>query len=144
MEVYIATSGAYSDYHIVAAFSDKTKADAFAEKVNSADKDYYWDKVDIETYQLDMPKCQWARTLVVIDESGEVVHTSLNVAEQIATPHFSKWSLLKGQTVALELSINTPDKQRAIKAAHEKWAAIKAAIPWGNSNALALLCGKSD
>ena len=37
MKIYIVTCGEYSDYGILAAFLDKTKAEAFVEKYNRPD-----------------------------------------------------------------------------------------------------------
>lgn len=51
-EIYIVTSGCYSDYHIVTVFMDKDKAKAFVEAYNSHKTSKYYDDYEIETYKV--------------------------------------------------------------------------------------------
>ncbi len=51
-KVYIVTTGEYSDYHIVAAFSKKEKAEQFLEFIE-ANKKYVYDRYRIEELVLD-------------------------------------------------------------------------------------------
>lgn len=54
MKIYIITCGEYSDYSILAAFLDKTKAEAFAQKYNRG-IDYDPDKAEVEEYEEGVP-----------------------------------------------------------------------------------------
>ena len=51
-EVYIVTSGCYSDYHIITVFTDKEKAKAFVDAYNSHKTSKYGDYYEIETYKV--------------------------------------------------------------------------------------------
>lgn len=53
MKIYIVTCGEYSDYCILAAFLDKAKAEAFAQKYNRGDQQY--DEARIEEYEDGVP-----------------------------------------------------------------------------------------
>lgn len=54
MKVYILTKGEYSNYHIVAVFSTKEKA----EECKILFTDEYTDRIEIEEYEIDkIPEC---------------------------------------------------------------------------------------
>lgn len=71
-KVYIVTKGEYSDYHIMAAFANKSTAEEFAKKATGP-----YDEARVETYDLrgDMPK-QITRYFVEVDSDGNVVQKS--------------------------------------------------------------------
>ena len=134
--IYLVTSGDYSDYGIEAAFSTEEMAEKFAAEFNS---DVSCDTAEVEKFVLDMPQAEWAVFDVDIDEGGDAVkvarHASCDSTER---PRFC-WS---GRHVCpLRVSVRTNDKDRAIKVAAEKWAVIKATIPWGDEGALTELVG---
>ena len=54
MTIYIVTAGEYSDYGILAAFLDKTKAEQFVERYNRG-VNYDSDKAEIEEYEEGVP-----------------------------------------------------------------------------------------
>lgn len=50
-KVYIVSEGCYSDYHIVAIFSDKNKADIHATLLNSTES--FYDEARVEEWDID-------------------------------------------------------------------------------------------
>lgn len=68
MKVYVITSGEYSDYHIVAIFTDKQKAHEFMDNANYF-RDYGYDNgVDIMEMDTDMKHNKRPTTAVVYAE----------------------------------------------------------------------------
>ena len=55
MKIYIVTCGKYSDYGILAAFLDKTKAEAFAKTYNRGHGTEHYDEARIEEYEDGIP-----------------------------------------------------------------------------------------
>ena len=55
MKIYIVTCGEYSDYGILAAFLDKTKAEAFAKTYNRGHGTEHYDEARIEEYEDGIP-----------------------------------------------------------------------------------------
>lgn len=55
MKIYIVTCGEYSDYSILAAFLDKTKAEAFAQKYNRGHGTEHYDEARIEEFEDGIP-----------------------------------------------------------------------------------------
>ena len=69
---YVVTSGEYSDYHIDGVFSDKKKADFFADK----DVERNVEEYDVDDEQMLREK-QWYKVDIYIGESLEVKRTSI-------------------------------------------------------------------
>lgn len=55
MKIYIVTCGEYSDYAILTAFLDKSKAEAFAQKYNRGHGTEHYDEARIEEYEDGVP-----------------------------------------------------------------------------------------
>lgn len=55
MKIYIVTCGEYSDYCVLAAFLDKTKAEAFAKTYNRGHGTERYDEARIEEYEDGIP-----------------------------------------------------------------------------------------
>lgn len=55
MKIYIVTCGEYSDYGILAAFLDETKAKMFVEKYNRGYGTQHYDEAKIEEYEEGIP-----------------------------------------------------------------------------------------
>jgi hypothetical protein len=53
-EIYIVTSGEYSDKHNVAVCSTCEKAEALVAKIKEQDSSYWSENVDIEVFELDI------------------------------------------------------------------------------------------
>lgn len=53
MEIYIVTSGCYSDYGINAVFSTREKAQEYCDMHNNSSES--WDSYSVETYAVDEP-----------------------------------------------------------------------------------------
>ena len=69
---YVVTSGAYSDYHIDGVFSDKEKADFFADK----DSDRCVEKYDIDDEQM-LRQENWYEVEIYVGESLETKDISV-------------------------------------------------------------------
>ena len=136
---YIVTYGDYSDYGILAAFSTREMAERFAATHNNGDS--YYAKADIEEYELDCPPDNWVTYSVWLNEAGDVTYLSRSVSACSCAPIGPRFAYTYRDREEAQLAIEerVNDEQRAIKAAHEKWAAIKAAVPWGDEKALELL-----
>ena len=136
--VYIVTRGDYSDYSIVAAFSSRELAERFVAVYNQGD--YAYDRAGIEEYELDCPSEDWVTYIVWLNEAGDVTFLGRSVSASDSVRAEPRFAYRYGQDDAqLAIEERVDDQQRAVKAAHEKWAAIKAAIPWGADKALELL-----
>lgn len=55
MKIYIVTCGEYSDYGVLAAFLDKSKAEAFVQKYNRGHGTEHYDEASIEEYEDGVP-----------------------------------------------------------------------------------------
>ena len=55
MKIYIVTIGEYSDYGILAAFLDKSKAEAFTQKYNRGHGTEHYDEARIEEFEDGIP-----------------------------------------------------------------------------------------
>ena len=62
-KVYVVTEGSYSDYHIVAIFSDKNNADIHAALLNSTES--FYDEARVEEWDVDD---------VEIDTRQKIIH----------------------------------------------------------------------
>jgi len=79
-KVYIVTQGCYSDYHIVAVFSNKEIAEKYAKKINSE-----WDPADVEEWGVDA----WVEEIqkgydaweVRMKENGEAIVDKIDYAK---------------------------------------------------------------
>lgn len=131
MKIYIVTCGEYSDYGILAAFLDKSKAESFVEKYNRPDGCY--DKAEIEEYEEGIPfdfnshDIYEVRFYEGTDRVPDVTKTELrfwyqNIPRVVApgSPYVSGWSHL--------VTVAAKDKEHAFKIACDtlaKWKAEK-------------------
>jgi len=84
VKVHIVTAGEYSDYCIIAAFSNATVAKEFKDLYNAT---------KVEVWSLDQPKAEWVTTTVRMSRSGEVLET-WSVASSLMSM-IILWSLLQ-------------------------------------------------
>lgn len=126
MTIYVVTSGQYSNYHIVAVFTDPALAEAFVEQF---DRQSRWDKAEIEEWKSDRPFTRvppgmthyrvmapdddpegdphwWANPWTLDDEDDTVSDVPSR------QPHTGNWRML----------VIAPDKTHAIKIATERLA----------------------
>lgn len=133
MKIYIVTCGEYSDYSILAAFLDKTKAEAFAEKYNRPDG--YYDRAEIEEYEEGIPfdfntqDIYEVRFYEGTDRAPDVTKTELSDSfmyqniPRVVAPNasvYSNWSHL--------VTVAAKDEEHAFKIACDvlaKWKAEK-------------------
>lgn len=133
MKIYIVTCGEYSDYGILAAFLDKTKAEAFVEKYNRPDG--YYDRAEIEEYEEGIPfdfnshDIYKVRFYEGTDRAPDVTKTELNDSfmyqniPRVVAPsssYISNWSHL--------VTVAAKDEKHAFKIACDtlaKWKAEK-------------------
>ena len=84
--VYILTEGDYSDYHIIAVFSDKARAIEFMKRRRSDLTDEQIEEYFVEEWPLDIdvtPQGQWLAVCYLWDEFA----TSIEYVE----PHERRW-----------------------------------------------------
>ncbi len=130
-KVYVATTGEYSDYHIVAIFSKKELAEEYKKlQGGSSDADYWITQarttdLDIEEWELDRPKDDWMTIEVRIDKEGNVDEIVRSIDGNTGFVCFDyKGNLLWGVRVNKDES--------AIKVVNEKRAQILAINAWGD------------
>lgn len=91
-KIYVVTAGSYSEYHLVALFSDEVVANKFAEENNKCSGDYY-----VESYLLDSEPIPVAKPIysVSIDMATAVItdlptssKMALCVNNQLSVTHF--------------------------------------------------------
>ena len=136
-KVYLLTQGSYSDYHIVAAYSTKERADAGLAKYTRDSSEYTMAK--LEEYELDsyIPITDYWISAILKD--GTVSGAKRDVLYPSDTPRRKAGANFYQSGV--EFYIPTDDKERAIKIALEKWTQIQAQNMWGNNRALSILMG---
>lgn len=131
MKIYIVTAGEYSDYGILAAFLDKTKAEQFVEKYNRPDG--YYDRAEIEEYEEGIPfdfntqDIYEVRFYEGTDRAPDVTKTELSDSfmyqniPRVVAPHasvYSNWSHL--------VTVAAKDEDHAFKIACDALAKWKA------------------
>jgi len=143
--VYIVTAGSYSDYHIITAFSTPEMAERFVAEYNGQHGSYYGEKAEAEEYTLDSPPPEWKYADVFLDEGGNVteIRWRISTAGAPAAPYFT-WPFRAAEPTLLCVQVQTEEEERAVKVAHEKWAAIKAAVLWGDHEAVSRLTGGNN
>ena len=131
MEVFIVTSGSYSDYQIHAVFSNRKKAKAYIKTGENAPGPYGTnnrDKYAIEEYDVDLPRFRWFTTLVSMDKEGNVDEATVCFeAEESGLVWFV---FQEGKPIRMRWSVNTDDRDRAVKVANEKRSQIIALNLW--------------
>lgn len=144
-EVYIITEGEYSDYRIIAVFSDEQAAQAFVDDYNEQAE---FNRADIEEWPIDDRTRRGDKRIghtVVMARDGTVLKC-WSYGNATYYPKQSIWSIARcpigparpevhGDTAAtlLELlgtNIYARDEQHAIKIANEKRAQLIAEGLW--------------
>ena len=125
-KVYIVTEGVYSDYHIVAVFSDKKLAENFVAKYKGSKR---YDEVRIEEYNLDVPPEKWDWIFVRMDREGNVLEYWSEVSTEPLEPNPSKPEFdIEGNLI---LYVNTDSVEKAVKVANEVRARLLSMDLWG-------------
>ena len=79
-KVYVVTEGSYSDYHIVAIFSDKNNADIHAALLNSTES--FYDEAIVEEWDVDDVEIDTCKKLIryatVYYCKGEITHVNIS------------------------------------------------------------------
>lgn len=79
-KVYVVTEGSYSDYHIVAIFSDKNNADIHAALLNSTES--FYDEARVEEWDVDDVEIDTCKKLIhyatVYYCKGEITHVNIS------------------------------------------------------------------
>lgn len=125
-KVYIVTEGCYSDYQIIAAFSDKDKADRYAG---------IHDDAEVEEWALDEPESEWPVVKVMMRENGNVHEHYAYSGDCTGFEKFLKWTIppvYNKTEFILSWVVRTHDPQHAYKVVAEKHAEIIAADAWGD------------
>lgn len=85
-EIHVVTKGSYSDYHIIALFSDKSKAEGYTKLINGSGEDEDEDGAKVESFPLDNldfnAESKWFE--VAFNNAKEVVKVCEGDAEQVA------------------------------------------------------------
>lgn len=72
MKVYVLTQGEYSDYHIVGIYSTKEKAQELCDAICASYT--FWDKPQIEEYELDERSPSMGYVCVGYMPEGNIIH----------------------------------------------------------------------
>ena len=133
-KVYVVTAGVYSDYHILAIFTSRKRAEEYKKKAEKVWL-YYQEEIRVEEYPLNMPPSQWVKTCVRISRDGQVIETWKWIAKgevreiEEDLPFYD----VQGNLVWI---VHTEDEEKAIKVANEIRAIILANDEWGDEEAL--------
>ena len=122
-KVYIVTAGNYSDYHIVAVFSTRKKAEEFLKRYEEV---YPYIDVRIEEHPIDVPVEKRFGYRVMMKKNGDVVSIEKAYETQFG---FRGFHFLSGDLI---WAVNTDDEKKAIKVVNEKRAIILAHDAWGD------------
>jgi len=116
-EIYIVTSGEYSDYHIARVFSTRKKA---LEYLDTKDDDY-----TLEVFDLDEPierKTQIYEISFEIDKKKVLSVTTMRDVRYKDTIHIGGRYFNKRKT--LDIYVESDSRKRALKIASERYGAI--------------------
>lgn len=135
--VYVVTSGAYSDYHIEAVFTNLEAAEAAVREANkgvgSSEPYASWDMWDIEPYLANRVPVDgesgpaWFAVVMSLVSDAQVCEeaTYLPLAEDRAPHIIKKWRWgSRPVGPALRLYIRARDRQQALKSATEMKAQL--------------------
>jgi len=125
-KVYIVSEGCYSDYQILAVFSDGEEAEEFAGIHSDA---------GVEEWELDKSDSDWPVIKVIMRENGDVHTHWAYGGDCTGFEKFDKWTIAPNFTKAelvLSWVVRTHNPQTAYKVVAEKHAEIIAADAWGD------------
>lgn len=137
-KIYIVTSGSYSDYHIVAVFSEKEKADLYLDKMLSG----RYDDEDVEEWGVDVeevPELLRHNYIyeVAMDRQGNLIKIEFASGDQLESAQKKNWYI--SRDIFTKVNNGEPyfrtcvlakDKSHAIKIAGERRAVIIAMNLW--------------
>ena len=115
MKVFVVTDGIYSDYHIVAVFSSREKAEKFVAR-------YTWKETEntcIEEYSLDQHNIGEMIPCICVELNrfdGEICSHENYIAEEKQPTRYAECLIS-----FLSVYVQTDDVERAYKIAKEKW-----------------------
>ena len=130
-KVFVVICGNYSDYRAVAVFSTQQLAAAYIKTAN--DLRTVGEMYDLDVYKLDMPPEKWVYTAVCMREDGEVISAQTYVRhgdDNMGDHETYDWRK------NLYITVETDDKNLAIKVAKERHALIISLDIWGDKKAL--------
>ena len=114
--VYIVTSGEYSDYHIVQVFSSKALADEF---LDMHDDDY-----QVEVFELDKVMPERKRQIFVVNMDLKNKKVGWTECRNYYEKDLIRIEKKYDGTQYLSIYIESDSKKRAIKVASERFGAI--------------------
>lgn len=128
--IYLVSKGDYSEYHVLAVFDDKAKAERYAE----LERGY------VEEYQLNPefrePPNGWFAWSVQMDRDGNGVYGVTRVYQMSASSSIDDvnfeygWQPTRGVRPAVSFYVWGKDEEHAIKVANEKRVALVATGLW--------------
>ena len=128
MKVYVVTSGTYSDYHIVAAFDDKQKAEVFCAAYNDNcmehrtwDDPYYIEEYDTEENHAESNKPVNYWVTVCKNFKGRHVVADDKACTFMPTKKFVE----TGRNDTWEGIVSTTDDDKILKIFHDQMAQRK-------------------
>jgi hypothetical protein len=135
MKVYALSEGEYSDYHIIAIYSTKEKADAALAEFNREAQESY-EKAGLEEYELDSytPSTEYYSVGVKPDGMMQYVMREVRQPGDQTARERRAYYASHGDCLCLFIDVDT--REAAIKIAKEKWAKIASAGLWGKTEAL--------
>lgn len=127
--IYLVSEGYYSDYHILAVYSTRPKADRFKEAYDARCRNS--DETEIEEFSLDTPQKEWHHCLVRMLRDGKVDALFHDIDGSPAGGLVSFSNERNSEDFFL-YEVSTSNEVRAVKVANEKRAQIIAAGAWGD------------
>ncbi len=121
--VYIVTCGEYSDYRILAVFSDKETAEAYAKL------DVGYDGPSVEEWDLDVPREDWGSVSLYMKKDGSCQITGVGLADAGDQRHHF-WG---GRPDEMFICLAGTDTERAVRRANEIRSQLIAHGCWGKN-----------
>ena len=127
-EVFIVTSGEYSDYSIDAVFSHREMADAYVTARNTHGRSWSNPFANVEVWPLDLPAGKWKLTCVRMNRDGDTLKTWSDTSHgSYKEAGFVCWDVSDN----LVWAVATDDEEHAVKVVNEKRTQILASDTWG-------------
>ena len=143
--VYLVSSGSYSDYSIEAVFSTKEKAQEYIDECMKVEgRSAYIDNAEIEEYTIDEPRKHSTHIYITMTKEGNVdndPYVDHTYGPSRESRFVCFWRSRGGEMDSIRWCVETDDIQRAIKVTNEKRTQILAWDIWGDSDKVSELFG---
>jgi hypothetical protein len=140
--IYVVTSGEYSDYRIIAVFDSEFLAQVMADHHNTAVKSRWGDQYEVETFTLNPGESNYheglSRRAIVMRRDGSVVRMDDHGPFVEGDPEDRFYKMYAGnafEKATLHTYVWAKSEEHAIKVANERRAQHIASGEWDRQDA---------